>query len=225
MGEHYERHAHHDFLPDADGPLLVYAQNYLAAFAPIAAAVWGFSADETAALTAAVSAYETALEAAANKGRDRVAAKNAARAALKRLLRAYTARIQAHPATTDSHRAALNITIRAKHPSRIETPVVYPHILLETAGYLTVKVTFYFDNPEHLGIPHGFLGAVLFFHIGDEAVTDFAALNRSQMMSESPYLLRLPQEADLKTLSCSAAWEVSGGRQGPMAPVQSVRVR
>ncbi|GAB6393614.1 MAG: hypothetical protein MdMp014T_2987 [Treponematales bacterium] len=94
MGEHYEHHAHHDFLPDADGPLLVYAQNYLAAFAPLAAAVWGFSADEAAALTAAVSAYETALEAAANKGRDRVAAKNAARAALKRLLRAYTARIK-----------------------------------------------------------------------------------------------------------------------------------
>ncbi|GAB6392123.1 MAG: hypothetical protein MdMp014T_1496 [Treponematales bacterium] len=220
-----EHHEHGDFLPHADAALLVYAQNYLSVFAPIAVTTWGFSADEAAALTAAVPAYETALDAAANKGRDEVAAKNTARNALKHLLRAYTARIQAHPATTDSHRAALNITIRDKHPTKIETPVVYPHILIEVIGYLMVKVTFYFDNPEHLGIPYGFHGAVLYYHFGDAAVTDFAALNRTQMMSESPYILHLPQEADLKTLSCSAAWEVSGGRQGPMAPVQSVQVR
>jgi len=215
----------HDFLPHPDADLLVYAQNYLAVFTPLAVTTWGFSADEVAALTQAVTAYENALDAASNKGRDEIVAKDAARNTLKHLLRAYTARIQPHPATTDVQRAALKITIRDKHPTKTETPETYPHILIEVTGYLTVKITFYYDNPEHLGIPYGYHGAVLYFHIGETAVTDFDLLNQSRMMSESPYILHLTQEADLKTLSCSAAWEVSGGRQGPKAPVQSVQVR
>lgn len=220
-----EHHEHRDFIPRTDADLLVYAQTYLGAFTPLAVTTWGFTADEVTALTTAVTAYQTALDAAVDGGHTAIVTKNTARNALKHLLRSYTARIQAHPATTDPQRAALSITIRDKHPTTIETPVVYPHLLIEVIGYLQVRITFYFENSEHLGIPYGYHGAVLYFHIGDTAVTDFDLLNESRMMSESPFILHLTQEADLKTLSCSAAWEVSGGRQGPKTPIQSIQVR
>jgi len=216
---------HGDYVPKADGDLLVFAQNYQTVFSSSAATACGFTADEVTALETAVTAYKTALDASVDRAHSAVVAKNNARKTLISIIRDYTSRIQAHPSTTDVQRAELRITIRAKTRSKIETPTTYPHIKIEILGYLKVRITFYFDSPESLSVPYGYHGAVLYFHIGDAPVTEFSMLNESCMMSASPYTMLLPQDADLKVISYTAAWEVSGGRQGPRAPIQSLQIR
>ncbi|MDR1216768.1 MAG: hypothetical protein LBK25_08810 [Treponema sp.] len=53
---------------------------------------------------------------------------------------------------------------------------------------------------------------------------DYNALAQSKLMTKSPFVLTLPQEAEKNIFSCAARWQSERGELGPFSEVKTADV-
>jgi hypothetical protein len=96
---------------------------------------------------------------------------------------------------------------------------------MKSQGYLKVRFEIRPVGAERPHIPEGYNGAVVYYALTDEPVTDIALLDRQELLNKGLSDMQFGQDADGKYLSASLEWETHTNLHGPKSAVQSIKVR
>ena len=212
-----------DYVPTTDAAFGEWLANFSAELAT-SGTVIGLSADEVADVTAVADEWETRYGARlATEAAFRAATaekRNARREAVK-AVRTVVRRVQAHPATTDTIRARLRVTIADGSPTRSETvPDATPLLRLNfgTRGQIKVHFGANPSNENRNRLPAGAIGAVVQTRSGpDEAWTWL------DNPSSSPYTHVIqPSGVTLRQYRC--AYLYRKGKRGPWSEAAEAAV-
>jgi len=101
-------------------------------------------------------------------------------------------------------------------------PVIYKIVAL---GGCRVEIWFRDETEERSrAIPYGMNGCLLSYIYGDQRVTEWAAFTTTKLMTASPFILQLPEEALRSFFSCAARWQNETADLGPWSEAASVVV-
>ena len=155
-----------DFLPRREADLVAWASNFnsrLVAGGPGGA--YGLTIEQVGEYTAAYTAFSTAWTAAnqnSTRTPDAIQTKNDAKAALIAISREFAGYIQRNPATTNTERSTLQITVPDPEPTPVEVPNTAPIIIIEEANGTLVNIRLRdAANPDSRAKPQGVIGVTL----------------------------------------------------------------
>ncbi|MDR1127251.1 MAG: hypothetical protein LBL06_03895 [Treponema sp.] len=152
--------------------------------------------------------------------------KNDARKVVTACVRAFVAQYLKFAPVTDEDREAMGLHNKDTHPTRIDPPTTRP-IITEIKPIGAFRVEIYFHDETTAGrsrIPYGTNGCLLNYTWGTEAVVDYDALIQSKLMTKSPFVLTLPQDAGKKIFSCAVRWQNQRGELGPSSEIKTADV-
>jgi hypothetical protein len=213
-----------DFVPHRDDTFLDWIRNFIAVIIAHAAA-WLVPAELVSALQTQLAAFEDALALAkaGNHGKVDVANKNAAKEILMHTARDVTKRFLAwNPAVSDAERELLGVTVHDTVRTSIAAPKTRPEFTYKVIDLLRLLIDFFDQGSTSHAIPYGYNGAVFFYTVADALVTDYALLDKTLLLTRSPFTLELPPETRGKVLSGAMQWQNEKGEKGPWSEIQSV---
>jgi hypothetical protein len=151
-------------------------------------------------------------------------AKNDARKEAESYLRSFVAQYLMFPPVTDEDRAAMHLRNRDKERTPVPAPSTRALLSeIKPLGGFRVEVRFYDEaKPRSRAIPYGYNGCLLCYALGDEKVSDYTALIRTQLMSRTPWTLTFPPESEGKFLSCTTRWQSDKTILGPWGEIMHV---
>lgn len=164
-----------DFLPSREADLVTWSLNYKTRLIAAPTAV-GVTAPQASAYGALHDAFVTAYNAANNDGtrtRAAIITKDTAKTALIANARLLAGIIQKYPATTNTQRAELGLTVRDADPTPVPPPAAAPGLTVISVDGRTVKFRL-FDpaNPTRKAKPAGVRGATVMSYVGETAPAD-----------------------------------------------------
>lgn len=218
-----------DYLPARDADLNNWALNFntmLAAGGP--GGIYGLSSAQITAFAALFSTWTTAYnasQAGPTRGPAATQTKNDARAAMVNGpggIRELVAIIQANPATTDTQRQELLITIRDTEPTPIPVPSLAPQIDLKPPVMRTLTMRLHNEaSLGHKGKPQGVDGAIVFAHVGPmpPAPQDIHLWTFQTNTKKTTVEIEFPSSvAPGSVVWVTAFWYNPRGESGPPAP-------
>ncbi|MDR0412148.1 MAG: hypothetical protein LBH75_09305 [Treponema sp.] len=152
--------------------------------------------------------------------------KNNARKEVTVCVRAFVAQYLRFPPVTDEDREAMGIPNKDVHPSRIDPPKTRPVITkIKPLGAFREEIYFHDEATEESNaIPYGCNGCLLTFTCGPKAVEKYKELIQTKLMTHSPYIITLPQEAENQVFSCATQWQNERGELGPLSEIETAVV-
>jgi hypothetical protein len=115
------------------------------------------------------------------------------------------------------------------NPDRVPTPVAQPDAPPEWSmrnnGLFKVRFDIRPAGAERPHIPEGYNGAVIYYAITDEPITDVNLLTKSGLLHKGLSDMQFTQAEDGKYLSASLEWETHTNLHGPKSEVQSIKIR
>jgi hypothetical protein len=217
--------AHSDWIPPREQDLVDLTDKWTAVLSDTAKqTAYGWNAEECewaagkiGDFTAARKAYE------ANKSPENLLVKDEARKAVVTVMRDFAnAFVRFNKKMTDADRLVLGIHPRDPTPTTVPAPSTIP-VITEIRAMPGQQVRLHFrDQNTETGeaIPPGFNGCILNYTWSPARVDDKALITHRTLMTGSPYLLKLPAEAQGSWLSCYAQWQNRKGDEGPGGDVQ-----
>ncbi|MDR2417724.1 MAG: hypothetical protein LBD79_01555 [Treponema sp.] len=216
----------HDYIPQADNAFLDWSRNFIAVVEANITA-WGILQPAVTVLKDLFSKYETKLLAAkaGNHGKIDVAEKNAAKQALMHEVRNFTKQHLAwNPAISEAQRELLGITVHDSVRTSIPPPQTRPEFNYKLLDIMRIQIEFKDQGSTSRAIPYGYSGAVFYYAIADEPITDYKLLVKTALMTRSPWTLELSPESQGKVLSGAVIWQNKKGEMGPWSEIQSIIV-
>jgi hypothetical protein len=152
--------------------------------------------------------------------------KNDSRKAATAFLRPFVAQYLKFEPVTDEDRKAMRLHNRSTSHSPIPLPATRPLITeLKALGGFQVKIRFRDETtPNSNAIPYGDNGCLLNFTVSTEQVTDYDALIRTQLMSDTPWTLSFSPEAAGTFLSCAVRWQSRKTKLGPWSEIHHIMI-
>jgi hypothetical protein len=158
-----------DFIPGREADLVTWSLNLKTKITATPTA-YGLTAPQATAYGVLHDAFVTAYNASANEASNSSAAvvtKNTAKAALIANARLLAGIVQRAPATTNTQRAELGLTVKDAGPSPIPPPAAAPDVDIISATGNTVRIRLHDPaNPTRRGKPAGVDGASIFSFVG-----------------------------------------------------------
>jgi hypothetical protein len=152
--------------------------------------------------------------------------KQSARSDYESVLRSLVRRIQGDSATTDTHRAQLNISLR--ETPRISTtgvPDTRPVARIDNSQRQQQTVHFSDEaTPNSRAKPDNAMGAELWVKVGDPAPTDPSELRFLGLDTQSPYVAHYSGADAGKTAHYMLRWVNSKGEPGPWSQTASATI-
>ncbi|MDR0784457.1 MAG: hypothetical protein LBE74_01045 [Treponema sp.] len=141
-------------------------------------------------------------------------------------VRAFVAQYIRFPPVADEDRDAMDILNRDLHPARIEKPKTRPVVTeIKPLGAFREEIYFHDETTEEsCSIPYGDNGCLLLFGWGAKPIDDYKALVQTKLMTKSPCIVTLPQEAEKQVFSCAAEWQNERGELGPPSEIKTADV-
>jgi hypothetical protein len=99
----------------------------------------------------------------------------------------------------------------------VEPPHEIPTFTLESGGYLQVVV-------RHPARPPRYSGAVLFYKVSEEPVTNHTELTGSKLLTRPKETLAFEDADRLKAFYAALCWQNEKGECGPSSPIQSIPI-
>jgi hypothetical protein len=178
----------------------------------------------TTAQTAWTNAYSghVAAQATADAAQK---TKQSARGDFESVLRSLVRRIQGDSATTDTHRAQLNISLRETPRTPTGVPDTRPVAQIDTSHRLRHGLTFTDETtPNSRAKPSNSLGAEIWVKIGDPAPTDPSEFKFLGLDTQSPYVAEYTGADAGKTAYYMLRWVNSKGEPGPWSQMVSATI-
>lgn len=182
--------------------------------------------DQVGEVLVAIKAFLTAHAAyrADNSTANRIA-KDAAMKNAKRAMRAFAnSSVRYNPNMRDADKKALGVPVRDPINTIIQAPATRAMIgELKALGGFRIEIRFHDEEtPARKALPYGCNGCLLNYVYGDEPVTDYDALIKTELMTRSPYPLNLNPDSGHKYLSCATRWQNNRGELGPWSDIVTV---
>jgi hypothetical protein len=212
-------------LPAADRALLVWADDFRTALAPLREQL-GFPAAVFERLTTLRNVYAAALtlaEAPATRTSGKVTAKNVARREFERELRqAIGEYLTRNHLLTDENREDLGLPVRDATRTRIPAPKMPPSLEIKLSDIRQLKL--YFKDPasERKAKPYGVSGAVVVYDVRETAPKDPEELSQSLLATRSPYKINFREHDRGRRVYIAACWQTERGRRGPWSEVATM---
>jgi hypothetical protein len=161
-----------------------------------------------------------------DRSRTLVEAKDEAKAALVAKVRGMVKFRFANPAIPDVDRVSAGLHAHDKTRTPIGVPASRCLITdLRPLGGFRVEVHFQDEaTPGSRAIPYGCNGALLNYAFGPEKLADYALLTSDKLMTDNPFVLQLPPEAEGKFLSVCCRWQNNKGELGPVSEILYIAV-
>jgi hypothetical protein len=212
-----------DFIPSQDPQALIWMQTFAAGI-QANSALYMLTGPDSAAITAAVNAFDTALATATNPATRTavtIAVKDDARTAATQICRQFAALIRVNAGISDPDKIAIGV--RPINPSRepIECPQTSPllNIIAATPGKQTLR---YADSmtPDSPAKPFGASELQLFRAIGAAPATDPGAASFYGKFTRNPVAVNFNAADNGKQATYFARWASRRGEVGPWsAPI------
>jgi hypothetical protein len=158
-----------DFFPSREADIVTWSLNFKTKITATPT-TYGLTAAQATAYGTLHDSFVTAYNAAANEASNSSAAivtKNTAKAALTANARLLAGIVQRYPATTNTQRAELGLTVKDLGPSPIPPPASAPDIDIISLSGNTVRIRLHDPaNPTKRGKPAGVDGAAIFSFVG-----------------------------------------------------------
>jgi hypothetical protein len=216
------------YIPSTDSALASWATNFDSIVAVDFAAL-GVTAPEAAAITAATSAYNSALVLATDPGTRTpvtVQAKNTAKADLLGLVRPIAQRIAINPAIDDMDKVDLGLNPRGTVPTPVAPPTTFPVVDLLAATPGQIKIQYRdSETPDSKAKPYGVVQMEVWVAVASAPVVDPALAVYFGPATKSPHFVDFePASAgDVATFFCR--WRNRNGGVGPWSsPVSMIVV-
>jgi len=212
------------FIPNRDEDFLDWSANLIAVSTANKTA-WQIPDTALAALTPLHNAFDTALTAAKapNHGKIDTQVKNDARDTLEHTERRF---VNGHIRYNDNVPPAGKIQAGVPLPDDVPTPVgepkTRPEFSLRVVDILRIRVDFRDQGSASAARLRGMNGALLCYAVADGPVTDYEALVKTKLLTDTPATLELPPGSEGKTLSCAMRWQSDRGVLGPWSEIQSI---
>jgi len=208
------------YLPTREDALVDWLDNFVAVLSAHAAE-WQVPQSEVTELSEAHAAFKP-LHAQAF-GPDRtpfiVAQKNAAKEAVITLVKNAVNYRLANPAVVSNPwRVKLGLNVRDTEPTKGEKPTTAIQLELAFPGIRRISVMYQDEGSETKARPEGVTGAVIFWVISDEPVTDLSQLIHSDFSPTTPYEFEFAEEDRGKRVYIAMRWQNSHGK-GPWSPI------
>ncbi|MDT5121231.1 MAG: hypothetical protein QOC96_713 [Acidobacteriota bacterium] len=217
-----------DYIPRPDAEFNTWQDNLVSKL-NANPADFNLTAADIAPLTTAQSAWTSAYsghvaaQAAADAAQK---TKQSARGDFESVLRSLVRRIQGDNATTDTHRAQLNISLR--ETPRISTtgvPDTRPVARIDNSQRQQQTVHFSDEaTPNSRAKPADAMGVELWVKIGDPAPTDPSELKFLGLDTQSPYVAHFNGADAGKTAHYMLRWVNSKGEAGPWSQTVSATI-
>jgi hypothetical protein len=127
------------------------------------------------------------------------AAKNAVKEALmhgeRSVTKAYIAR---NPAVNDAQKEALGVPAYDETRAPIPEPTTRPEFGFKAVCLMPIRIDFRDQGSARRAVPCGYNGAACCYATADAAVSGYAALIKSVLLTHSPRTLPLPPDAEGK---------------------------
>ncbi|HEY7115789.1 MAG TPA: hypothetical protein VH475_04330 [Tepidisphaeraceae bacterium] len=207
-----------DFIPNPDAQALIWMQAFAAGIAANPP-LYMLTTPDATAISAAVSAFDTALAASSNPATRTpvtIAAKDGARAAGESICRQFAILIKYNAGVSDPDKIAIGV--RPVNPARepIDCPQTSPllNVIAATPGQQTLR---YADSmtPDSPAKPFGASELQLFVAIGTAAVTDPAQATFYGKFSRNPVAVDFAAADNGKQATYFARWASRRGQTGP----------
>jgi hypothetical protein len=132
----------------------------------------------------------------------------------------------ANPAIPDVDRVSAGLHAKDKVRTTIGVPATRCLItgLKPLGGF---RVELYFQDeaaPGSRAIPYGCNGALLNYAWGDAKITGYDLLIHDRLMTDNPFILQLPPDAEGKFLSAACRWQNNKGELGPWSEILYIAV-
>ncbi|MHB9294598.1 hypothetical protein PilKf_00322 [Pillotina sp. SPG140] len=153
-------------------------------------------------------------------------AKNEEYAKAVALIRPFVAQYLKFDPVTNEDRTAMGLHNRDTNPSPIPPPSTRVVITdIRALGGFQVKIWFRDEqNAKSQAVPYGNNGCLLNYMWSTERLNDVSLLNKTVLMTRSPWTLTLPPESQATFLSCTTRWQNEKGELGPWSEVHHVVV-
>jgi hypothetical protein len=186
-----------NYIPTREADLLAWANNFNILLGTMGTAV-GLDAGQVTAFNALYTAFADAYAVTQSDDRGPVATqtKKTAKHAMVNGpggIRKLVGIIQKHPATTNTQREALRITIPDTEPTPIPPPEFAPILIVTSMPGRVMKIRLQNpQRPKHNKRPDGVQGATLFSYVGEEAPADIdlwkfeGSTTRTEFTAEIP---------------------------------------
>jgi len=126
---------------------------------------------------------------------------------------------------TDSDRDEMGIHNRSGSSTPVARPDSPPDWAMHNNGLLKLRIEIRPQGAANAYIPDGYNGAVVYYAITDEPVTDITLLVKSALLNKGLSDIQLGPEADGKYFSATLEWETHTNLHGPKSAIQSIKVR
>jgi hypothetical protein len=153
-------------------------------------------------------------------------AKNDERKAAEAFARQFVAQYLKFDPVTNEDRTAMNLHNHDTTHSPIGSPKTRSLITdLKALGGFRVEIRFQDEStPESRAIPYGMNGCLLNYTAGAGKAAEYAFLDKTALMTHSPFSLALGPETEGKFLSCACRWQNEKGELGPWSEVMHIAV-
>jgi hypothetical protein len=220
-----------DYIPTRDADfntwldnLAKYVNNKCAGDAP----AWTHIPPEAlAALNEHKTAWDTAYaDAVAEPTPAKKHEKTWVRGEMEQFVRGFVNQYLRFPPVTNEDRDNIGVPNHDTKPTPHGAPTTVPVLngLEQELGH-RVLIRFHDENVvDSQAIPYGYNGCLLNYAVDAEKVTDTEALEKSALMTRSPWRLDLAPEDEGKWLSVSIRWQSGTGKLGARSEVQHIVV-
>lgn len=207
------------FPPDAQGPLLAFAQN-MSNKLTMNPTEYSVTAAQALSLSTKLDLYSLAYQAITepdSRTHPKIVAKNEAKSALIAEIRMLARIIQASPTVTNQMRADLGLPIRDVAPTPWPVPAQAPLLSIVKVVGRTVHIRL-IDvlNPTERGKPQYVEGASVFSFVGAEAPADIADWKFESNTTRTSYAVEFPASVPTGAqVWLTAFWYNGRGESGP----------
>ncbi|MDR1180838.1 MAG: hypothetical protein LBL13_02525 [Bacteroidales bacterium] len=214
-----------DYIPKKDSELASWCANFTLKVAANASK-WEISPEEIAELQDSYEAFVLLQKKADSPDRTTVivAEKNAARKKLIGCIRTLAGFRLKNPIITDAERIDMGLHVRDTTPTNLDVPKTRPEATIEVMDFRRLKISFHDQGSTKNAKPYGIDGAVIICAALDAPPKDRSALNRSMLVTRTPYIIECTEEERGKTLYVSVCWQNKKGQKGPWSEIISAIV-
>lgn len=216
-----------DYIPQADGDLDVWAQNFKK-YISDHPGEFGLAASDVTPVVGAVTTWSaaftthTAAQGAASSAR---LAKDAAREALVNIIRELVRGIQAKSSVTDAARAAIGITIKDGTPTLAAVPTTAPVAKVNTSKRLEHTIEFMDSaTPTSKAKPAGVRGCQIWVKVGGPPPASASELHYLATDTRSPYVSQYDGTDAGKQAHYWLRWENTHQETGPWSACVSATI-
>ena len=189
---------------------------------------FGWAGADCAAVTgnieAALSGYHSYT--ADNTTARRIAKDRAMREAVTAMREFANACIRYNPKMAAEHRIMFGIRGADREPSKSGEPSTRAVVAgLKPLGGAAVEIRFQDEEtPRSRAIPAGYNGCLLAYACGEEKVSDYALLTKTDLMTRHIWRLQLPPETAGLWLSLAVRWQSRTGKKGGWSDILHIPI-